>query len=154
MPLPSHVAREAPGKTVELITKHQKVETNDHVVMWVGVKTDKETGEMKGQIRGVRNDTIFKKILNFLKGRRVATHGEVAMHCMNRGMSLKEANQALDNVTLPRGEGYSVKSFNEQLQAFDDNKRAAVQKSGKPSDPNMEITVKLFNIGNKPSCDP
>jgi hypothetical protein len=112
----------AAGKTVELNIQRGK-KTDNHIVLWVGVKTDKVTGEMKGQLQGVRNDTLGKKIMNFFKGRHIATSKDLVKHCMNQGMTKEQALQALDKVTMDGGKGYSVKSYSEKVDEFTTQQR-------------------------------
>lgn len=133
--IPASVA----GKTVDLSIKHGK-ETDKHIVMWVGVKTDKATGEMKGQLRGVRNDSTIKQILNFLKGRRLPSADELRMHCKNRGLSDRQAETVLINAKKTDG-AYQVESFNQQIADFEIKKREIVQKSN--YSPEQIVTVRM-----------
>jgi hypothetical protein len=129
----------AAGRTVELRAKAGKETKQGDVLLWVGTRTEKTSGEMKGQIQGARDSNLFKNILNFLKGRRPATRDELVMHCMNRGMTRADANIVLENVTMDRGKSYVAESFNEELKKFDNARREQVQKTGES--PNTKASI-------------
>jgi hypothetical protein len=121
----------AAGTAMELVGKAGRETKAGDVMMWVGTKTDKKSGEMKGQIQGVRAEGFFKNILNFFKGRRPATGEDIVKHFQHSGMSEEQAQIALSNVTMDRGKEYLAKSVREQVDQFHEGRRAAVQKSGK-----------------------
>jgi len=113
------------GKAVDFVKKAGKQTGNGAVIMWVGVKTDKATGEMKGQLQSVRNDTVFKQVLNFLKGRQAACDNDILKHFATRGMNKEDSENVLNNISMVRGKHYVAKSFEQELSTFDDTQRQA-----------------------------
>lgn len=124
------------GKAVDFVKKAGKETGDGAIVMWVGVKTDKTTGEMKGQLQSVRNDTLFKKMLNFLKGRQVASDNDILKHFATRGMNTEDSHKVLSNITMASGQHYVAKSFEQELSTFDQMQRQARIDSGKFSENN------------------
>lgn len=120
----------AAGTAMELVGKAGRETKEGDVLMWVGTKTDKKSGEMKGQLQGVRAEGFFKNILNFFKGRRPATGDDIVKHFRHSGMSEDQAQTALSNVTMDRGKVYLAKSVREQVDQFHEKRRAEVQRSG------------------------
>lgn len=125
-----NIPSSAAGKAMELVGKAGRKTREGDVLMWVGVKTNKKSGEMVGQLQGVRAEG-FKNILNFFKGRSLATGDDILKHFRHSGMSEEQAQTALSNVTMDRGKGYLAKSVREQVDQFHDSRQAEVRASGK-----------------------
>lgn len=165
-----NIPSSAAGKAMELVGKAGKKTGEGDVLMWVGVKTDKKSGEMVGQLQGVRADRLLKNILNFFKGRSVATADDVLTHFRYSGMSEEQAQTALSKVTTDRGKAYMAKSVREQVDQFHDSRRAEVRASGKSdtaqarllpnregvwmSKTDIELTLNRASDGELPEYDP
>ena len=118
---------DARGRMVELISKAGREEKNSDVLMWVGTKTDKASGQMSAQVRGVGTTSIFQKVRNAFLGRQAASAENIRNLFMQRGMTPAQADTALDKVTMV-GKHYSAKSVEETIKNFEkDNFEAPVQ---------------------------
>lgn len=142
-----YLPKSAEGKTVELQEKVGRRETKADIMMWVGVKTDPTSGEMKGQVRAVRHDTLYKKFLNTIKSRRTATEGELRMHCQNRGMTPDQIDTVFSNVTMHRGKAYMAKSFMEEVNKVVGNHQKPAQEKNTPENQKEQISWVTLHQG-------
>ncbi len=102
----------------EITSKPRRQEQSDDVLMFVGARTDKATGEMKAQLRGVGANSIFQTIRNAILSRRPASADDVKNLFIKGGMSPEAAEASLQNVKLPNNKGYSAAAVNQELNSF------------------------------------
>jgi hypothetical protein len=135
-----NIPESAAGRRTELISKAGREEKSSDVLMWVSTTTDKRSGEMKAQLRGVGTTSIFQKVRNAFLGRQPASTENVRNLFLQRGMTSEQADTVLDNLTTCRGH-YLAESVKQALQTFSDERRAEVQKTGKSPDATTSIFI-------------
>lgn len=117
------------NKLADLVSKPSRKDKDSDVLMGVGVKVLKNgpnIGKMVGLFRGVSNTSAGAQLRNGMLARPLATADDIRNLFMTRGMTVDQANTALDNVRVI-GRGFSAVDVKTKISEFETDSTQAVQ---------------------------